>query len=184
MIIYLHGTKTCGLDGNAKIFQEYFKKDFLSPTLSYIPVLVIDTLEQLIETFLSKGENVSLIGSSMGGYYSLYLANKYDLKAVLINPAIIPYKNLPRIGMDFMYYDSSSYEVKKEHLQYLKEIEVKDLKNPSNFLTLLQTGDKVLDYSLAYEKLKDTNMIVEEGGSHSFENLDRYFKKIEEFFPL
>ncbi len=184
MIIYLHGTKTCGLDGNAKLFKRYFKDRILTPSLSYIPSLAIDTTEQLIKLCLSKGEKVCLIGSSMGGYYALYLANKYDIKAVLINPAIIPYKNLPRIGMDFMYYDSSSYEVTKEHLQYLEEIEVKELKNPSNFLTLLQMGDKVLDYSIAHKKLKDTKIILEEGGTHSFENLDRYFKKIEEFFPL
>ncbi len=184
MIIYMHGTKTCGVDSNAVLFREYFKEKVFAPTLSYIPSLAIDTLEQLIELFLARSENISLIGTSMGGYYAMYLANKYNIKAVLINPAIIPYKNTPRIGMDFLYYDKSSYEVTQTHLNSLKSIEVTSLKNPKNFLTLLQTGDKVLDYTLAEEKLKNTELIVEEGGSHSFENLERYFQRISAFLEL
>ncbi len=184
MIIYLHGTKTCGLDGNAKLFKEYFNDRLFTPTLSYVPSLAIDTIEQLIKFFLAKNENVALIGSSMGGYYAIYLANKYDIKAVLINPAIIPYKNLPRIGMDFLYYDKSSYEVTKTHLHSLKNIEVQKLKSPDSFLTLLQTGDKVLDYTIAQEKLKDTKLIIEEGGSHSFDGIERYFIKIDEFLDV
>ncbi|PIF03457.1 MAG: esterase, partial [Arcobacter sp.] len=91
MIIYIHGTKTCGLDSNAALFKEYFEDEVLTPTFSYVPSLAVDTLEQLIEMFLNKGEKVGLVGTSMGGYYCMYLANKYDIKAVLINPAIIPY---------------------------------------------------------------------------------------------
>ncbi len=184
MIIYIHGTKTCGVDSNAVLFKEYFKEKVFAPTLSYIPSLAIDTLEQLIELFLARGENISLIGTSMGGYYAMYLANKYDIKAVLINPAIIPYKNTPRIGMDFLYYDKSSYEVTQTHLDSLKSIEVTSRKNPKNFLTLLQTGDKVLDYKIAEKKLKDTKLIVEKGGNHSFEGLERYFRKIAKFLDL
>ena len=42
------------------------------------------------------------------------------LKAVLINPAIHPFKTLDKIGMATNYYDLSSFEVTHEHIQSLK----------------------------------------------------------------
>ena len=38
--------------------------------------------KELIESYLKLGQNISLIGSSLGGFYSIYLANKYNLKVL------------------------------------------------------------------------------------------------------
>ena len=90
MIIYIHGFASCGFGSKAQKFKEYFEEEIITISLPTIPNLAIDTLEQIIEFSLNKDENVYLIGSSLVGFYSLYLANKYDLKAVLINPAVNP----------------------------------------------------------------------------------------------
>ncbi|WP_421717095.1 YqiA/YcfP family alpha/beta fold hydrolase [Arcobacter arenosus] len=181
MIIYIHGFGSSGHGGKATLFREYFEDEVIAPSLSYVPNLAIDTLEQLIELLLEKNENVGLVGSSLGGYYALYLANKYDLKAVLINPAIYPYKTLDKVGMAMNYYDSTSFEVTTEHIQQLKALEVNEIKNQENFITLLQTEDEVLDYTEAEEKLSESELIIEEGGNHSFENIESYFRKIGSF---
>ena len=91
MVIYLHGFGSAGFGEKAQKFLEYFEDEMITPTLSTVPVLAIATLEQIIEAFINRGIKVSLIGSSLGGFYALYLANKYDLKAVLINPAVTPW---------------------------------------------------------------------------------------------
>ena len=149
--------------------------------MSYAPQLAIDTLEQLIEVFLKRNEKVNLVGSSLGGFYSIYLANKYDLKAVLINPAIHPYKTLDKIGMAMNYFDMSSFEVTQEHMQTLRTLEVNEVKTQKNFMVLLQKGDDVLDYQEAVDKLPNAKLLIEEGGSHTFENIENYFEKIENF---
>lgn len=181
IILYIHGFGSSGHGGKASLFREYFEEEVIAPSLSYIPNLAIDTLEQLIEVLLNSEQKVGLVGSSLGGFYSIYLANKYDLKAVLINPAIYPYKTLEKIGNATNYYDSSSFEVTSEHLNSLKKFEVKDLENQENFLTLLQVDDEVLDYNEAVEKLPNSELIIEEGGNHSFENIESYFRKIYSF---
>jgi len=181
MIIYIHGFGSSGLGGKASLFKDYFEDEVITPSLSYVPSLAINTLEQLIEMLLEKEENVSLVGSSLGGYYSIYLANKYDLKAVLINPAIYPYKTLDKEGTAMNYYDSSSFEVTKEHINSLKSFEVIEIENQENFLTLLQMDDEVLDYNEAVEKLPNSELVIEEGGNHSFENIESYFRKIYSF---
>ncbi len=182
MIIYIHGFASSGLGGKAALFKEYYNEELISPSLSYVPSLAIDTLEQLIESYISLEEEVYLVGSSLGGYYAIYLANKYDLKAVLINPAVYAYETLDKIGTATNYYDYSSFEVIKEHLTYLKSIEVNEIKNQSNFMVLLQEDDEVLDFNDAVEKLPESELIIEQGGSHSFDEVERYFRKITTFF--
>lgn len=185
MIIYVHGFASSGFGSKAQKFKEYFEEDIIAPSLSNVPALAIDTLEQLIEAFMNKGEKVSLIGSSLGGFYSLYLANKYNLKAVLINPAVYPWDTLDRYEeVEFVenYFDNSRFEINYSHIQSLKNYEVGTINYPNHILTLLQTDDEVLDYRQAEEKLEDTILEIEEGGNHSFSGIERYFRKIDSFF--
>ena len=184
MIIYIHGFGSSGQGGKASLFREYFEEEVIAPSLSYVPHLAIDTLEQLIKTFLEKDEDIGLVGSSLGGFYSIYLANKYNLKAVLINPAIYPYETLDKIGMATNYYDGTSFEVSANHLEQLKSYEVENILKEENFLTLLQTDDEVLDYNDAVEKLPNSELVIEEGGNHSFENIEKYFRKIGSFLGV
>ena len=181
MIIYIHGFASSGFGSKAKLFKESFAEDILLPSLSYIPSLALNTLEQIIELLLKRNEKVYLIGSSLGGFYCVYLANKYRLKAVLINPAIYPSKTLEKIGMQTNYYDNSIFEVKKEHLEFLKSMEIKSIHNKKDFLVLLQKEDEVLDYKEAKLFLKGSSFYIEEGGNHSFENIQKYFKTINDF---
>jgi uncharacterized protein len=185
MIIYIHGFASSGFGSKAEKLKEYFENEIITISLPTIPNLAIDTLEQIIEAFQNKEENVYLIGSSLGGFYALFLANKYNLKAVLINPAVNPAGTLDVYeGVDFVtnHYDKSRFEFNQNHIKSLKNYEVEFIKNPENFITLLQEDDEVLDFTEAAEKLEETELIIEEGGNHSFDGIERYFRKINSFF--
>ena len=180
MIIYIHGFSSHGYGGKARALREYYtKKDevFMAPSLSYIPELAIQTLEELI----SVCDDVKLVGSSLGGYYALYLAEKYDLKAVLINPAIHPYKTLSRmLGQAPNFYDNSLFEWKESHLEVLKKYET-NITDQSKVMLMVQKGDDVLDYREAVDKLPHATQIVEEGGDHSFVGVEQYFDEMRTF---
>lgn len=185
MIIYIHGFASTGYGSKAQKFLEYFEEDIITPSLPTIPNLAINTLEQLIEAFMNKGEVVSLIGSSLGGFYSIYLSNKYNIKAVLINPAVNPWNTLDRYeDVEFVsnYYDNSRFEFNHSHIMSLQNYDVSTLNNPKHIMTLLQTEDEVLDYNEAAQKLEETILEIEEGGNHSFEGIERYFRKVDTFF--
>ena len=179
MIIYIHGFGSSGYGAKAKQFREYFKDEaFIAPSLSYIPELAIKTLEELIESYNGK---VTLIGSSLGGFYSIYLAQKYNLKAVLINPSIFPYITLKKVLGDApSFYDDSSFFWKESHIEMLKNYVVDEV-NQKNFMLLVQKGDETLDFNEAVNKLPDSTLIIEDGGSHSFDAIERHFDKIREF---
>jgi len=185
MIIFIHGFGSSGFTFKADRTREYYegKESVLSPSLSYVPYLAIKTIEELIDYALTK-ESVKLIGSSLGGYYALYLSNKYNLKAVLINPAVNAPITLGKYeGMATNYYDLSKFEWNSSHVEQVKKLEVKNPKQ-DNLLLMLQKGDEVLDYKEALEKLPNAKLILEDGGDHSFMGYAEHLDKIAEFFNV
>ena len=183
MIIYIHGFRSHGRGAKAVALRYFCEKEnigFIAPSLSSIPDLAIQTLEELIEAFL-KTEKVSLVGSSLGGYYAMYLAHKYHLRCVLINPAITPDVTLERgLGFPPNVYDQSTFEWNRAHLEMLKKYEVPEYCG-ENALLLVQTGDEVLDYTEAVKKMRGATMIVEEGGDHGYQGLEGHFQCIIDF---
>lgn len=186
MIIYIHGFGSSGDASKAKLLRSYCQENtirFIAPSLPTIPDLAIKTLSELIESY-QDNEPVYLMGSSLGGYYALYLSDKYNLKTVLINPAVNASETLQKaIGHGINYYDNSTYEWNAEHLDMLESYEIEE-PNVENILLLLQKGDEVLDYEEALDFLEGTKMVVEEGGDHSFKGLERHFEGIKRFFGV
>jgi predicted esterase YcpF (UPF0227 family) len=182
MIIYIHGFAGNGLGTKARLVREHFKTEAIAPSLPYVPDLALDSLKQLIEGTIVH-EPVHLIGSSLGGFYAIHLAETYNLKAVLVNPSIEPCKTLtPCIGTVTNFYDSTTFEWSERHVESLKRMKIKTITNPARFLLMLQTGDETLDYRIAKEKLLGARTIIEEGGSHTFDGFENHFDTIKNFF--
>ena len=187
MIIYIHGFGGSGQGGKAQAFRKYFKsigEDFIAPSLPYNPELAIKTLEELINSY--KGE-VYLIGSSLGGFYTTYLAKKtFVKKAIVINPVIKPYETLKRaIGNAPNFFDDSYFFWNDTHLNILNKYKVKDISNyKDKIMLLVQKGDELLDYKEAVDKFVECRCIIEDGGNHSFVDIQNHFKDIEEFFEI
>lgn len=182
MILYIHGFASSGLGAKAEVFRSFYRKKsekFLAPSLSFIPNLAIQTLEEIVRNC----DDVKLIGSSLGGYYAIYLAKKYNLKAVLINPSVKPQETLRRVlGKTYSFYDKKSgFFWEEEHIESLSNFAVA-LPPVENLLLLSQKGDETLDYREAVKYLQGAKMIVEEGGDHGFVGIDRHFETIERFF--
>ena len=181
MIIYIHGFGGCGLGVKARAFRDFFKSRIVAPSLPYQPNLAIDTLEQIINAILPY-EKVFLIGSSLGGFYALNLANRFNLKCVLINPALSPQKTLKEyVGNTISYYDKSFFNWTPLHVKELEQLEVGPLVK-ENCMVLLQKGDELLDWNESVNRLHGANIVLEEGGSHSFDGIERYFDHIDRFF--
>lgn len=181
MTIYIHGFSGSGEGAKAKAFRKHYKssaKSFIAPSLSYIPELAIMTLEEIIE---NSTEEITLIGSSLGGFYAIYLANKYNLKAVLLNPSIFPYKTLLQYKGDAInFYDNTTFKWTQEHIDMLHSYNVKDVKE-ENFMLLVQMGDELLNPTDAIDKFKKATTSIEEGGNHSFTHIEKHFKNIDKF---
>jgi predicted esterase YcpF (UPF0227 family) len=182
MILYIHGFASSGLGAKARQVREYFGNRVLAPSLLYIPDLAVDTLAQIVGHAQRRGEAVGLMGSSLGGYYALYLAERYRLPAVLINPSVRPWETLAaHTGHGTNYYDGARFEWTPGHVESLKRYRTEPA-DQQRYLLMLQSGDEVLDYRVALAFLPHAETIIEEGGDHSFTGFESKLPAIENFF--
>jgi predicted esterase YcpF (UPF0227 family) len=176
MIVYIHGFASCANSNKTKTLKNYFG-DIVSINLPPSPLKAVKELERFV-----KADTV-FIGSSLGGYYAIYLAEKYGLKSILINPSLKPYKTLKKyVGIQYRYCDNKPFNWKKEYLKELKKLKTKPKRG--KYLVLLQSKDEILNYKKALKKFKNrpnAKVVVEYGGNHRFENLEEYLCMIEKF---
>ena len=192
MLIYIHGFNSSPASFKANLLKQFAQSVDIAdrleiPQLSYVPARAIKQLSELVENNIKpewrrKNCRICLIGSSLGGYYATWLAEQYDCRAVLINPAVRPYDLFEDyLGINTNYYTDEQYELTMEHIEQLREIEVEQITHPDRYLLMLQTGDEILDYKLAIEKYAAVPSIVEEGGGHEFMGFDRHLETVLAF---
>lgn len=190
MLIYIHGFNSSPASFKARQLHKYtaqlgLGESLLVPQLPFDPAVAMEHLSTLVQERQRQcqdDEQLSLIGSSLGGYYATWLAERFDTRAVLINPAVRPYELFTEyMGTNLNLYTGEKNQLRREHLDQLKTFEVDDVTKPDRYLLLLQTGDEVLDYHQALEKYAAVPMIVEEGGDHAFTGFDRHLETVLAF---
>ena len=172
-LLYIHGFNSSPESHKAQVLVQYCQRHLPRarvsvPRLSFDPAVAIEQLEAVV------GQDAALpqlvIGSSLGGFYATWLAEKYRMKAVLVNPAVSPQRYLGQafLGRHRNLYTGQEYEITEQHVRALAQLDCEVIQQPQNFLLLLQTGDEVLDYRLAVSKYAGCRQVVQSGGSHEF----------------
>ena len=144
-----------------------------------LPPLADDAIAIVESQYLQK--NTCFVGSSLGGFYATYLAEKHGLKAVLINPAIDPHIGLRAyLGPQQNLHTGEPYELTEAHLVQWKKLYVPRI-TPKRYLLLVETGDEVLDYRQAIARYSGAQQVVIEGGDHSLQSFPEHLQRILEF---
>ncbi|WP_394174995.1 YqiA/YcfP family alpha/beta fold hydrolase [Thalassotalea litorea] len=186
-ILFIHGFNSSPKSLKAEKAREYFTRHypeigFHCPQLETTPDQAMAQLQDIVRS--KPLSTWYFIGSSLGGYFATYLAQTLHAKAVLINPAVRPFELLQGVlGEHTNPYTAQTYHVTASHLQSLREYFV-NIEIPQNILVMVQTGDEVLDYRQAVEKYKQCQMIVQQGGDHSFVGFANMLDDIADFFQL
>ena len=184
-ILYLHGFKSSPNSLKATLFKESIQPfnhiKLITPYLPDNPDLVIPFLKQLLDNNCFN----AVMGSSLGGYYATWIAERHDIKAVLINPVVYPETLLKEfIGWHTNPYSSAKFEITNNHLKYFKQLNITAIKRPENYQVFLQTNDEVLNYKLAEKMYTGAELIIKQNGNHEFKNFGQQIKKIHTFLKL
>ncbi|MEI7611678.1 MAG: YqiA/YcfP family alpha/beta fold hydrolase [Betaproteobacteria bacterium] len=185
-ILYLHGFCSSPASWKVRLLSESLaargQSDCLiCPFLSHVPS---DAMAQAEAVIHSQNRSLTLVGSSLGGFYATALAEKHDLRAVLINPAVIAPISLSRyLGTQTNLHTGEAFEFSAEHIDQLRTLEVSQI-NPERYLLLLETGDEVLDYRLAVKRYAGCQQHVLEGGDHSFTRFPELLPQLLEYCGL
>jgi uncharacterized protein len=201
MIVYLHGLNSAGSSAKAACLREALPHiEIVSPTYpAQTASLAVEVLEQeLRETFARSdrnGEPRVLVGSSMGGFYGAWLADRLDVQHLfMINPALEPWQLLKKVvGWQFNEALHTSYHLSEEMVEATRAYAA----DPSKLITpttlLLDKGDELIDYHTSVALYEGHARIhCFEGGSHGFDHMDEaleiigqvYRSLIRTAFPL
>ncbi|HMW18848.1 MAG TPA: YqiA/YcfP family alpha/beta fold hydrolase [Accumulibacter sp.] len=185
-IVYLHGFCSSPASWKARLLAEHLAARgladrLLCPTLSPVPDEAIACLDALLT---SDERRLTLVGSSLGGYYASWLAEKYDLRAVLINPAVqAPTLLEGLIGRHANFHTGETFEFTAAHAEQLRALSPATV-NPSRYLLLVETGDELLDYHLAVTRFAGCRQTIVHGGDHSFASFAEALPQIVDFCGL
>ncbi len=184
MIVYLHGFNSSPASHKAQVMQQHMEGRGLAqlyacPALPDTPAEAIRAIEQAIEGHDPR--ELTFIGSSLGGYYATYLAEKLGCHAVLINPAITPHIGLEAyLGTQKNLHTGEPYELTRAHLEGWRALAAERI-DPERYLLLLETGDEVLDWRKAARKYEGARTVIRDGGDHSLRSFPEHIGRILAF---
>lgn len=183
MILYLHGFNSTPDSRKAQTLSAYMRERgleerFRCPRLPHRPEEAVKVIE--CELDRSSG-SPTLVGSSLGGFYATYFAERRDLRAVLIQPAVRPYIGLESmLGPQQNLYTGERYELTRAHLDGWRALAVERV-DPERYLLLLETGDEVLDWREAARKYEGARTVIRDGGDHTLQSFPEHLARILRF---
>ena len=131
-------------------------------------------------------ETMAVMGSSLGGFYATAVAERYGCKAVLLNPAVDPVRDLAAyIG------DQTAWHNPDEHFFFearfvdeLRVLQAGPLITPQNYLAIIAKGDEVLDWREMRARYAGATIRLLEGGDHALSDFDAQLPLILDFLDL
>ncbi len=186
-IFYFHGFASSADSTKAIAFNDFIKEKFPNIYL-HIPNIDNSIEKSFIQLEKLIGENEGdrlFIGSSLGGFYASYFAEKFNQKAVLINPASNPYLGMEMyLGKNTNYSTNEEFYLTKKDIEILKLNNVSKINSPSNYLVLMETGDDVIPFKYTLDFYAGCNFCIVNGGSHSFDSFKEKLGIISKFMKL
>lgn len=184
MIIYLHGFNSSPASHKARTMARTLEErglasEFVCPALPHHP----DEAIALVEGHVGRhaGRDITFVGSSLGGFYATWLAEKHSCRAILIQPAVHPHVGLEQyLGPQKNLYTGAEYELTRSHLDGWRALSLETV-DPERYLLLLETGDEVLDYREAVAKYEGARMVIRQGGDHMLQSFPEHLPRMLAF---
>ncbi|QGZ62350.1 YqiA/YcfP family alpha/beta fold hydrolase [Paraburkholderia acidisoli] len=187
MIVYLHGFRSSPQSFKARLLAARLSElgrggEWLCPTLPVSPREALELVEREIAAQRKEGERVTLVGSSLGGFFATFLAEQHGWRAVLLNPAVVPDRDLSKyLGEQPLWHGGGSIVVEPRHLDELRALAVASVTQSARYYLIAATGDEVLDYRemLAHYPGVATHLI--EGSDHGISEFADYVDEVIRF---
>ena len=185
MILYLHGFRSSPKSHKARLVGVRMLELGLADELA-CPQLPASPLEAMALAFRLvqdvKPEALAIIGSSLGGYYATFMAERLGCRAVLLNPAIVPLQDLERhVGVSTQYHSSEPFEFRRAYIDQLRALQVERISRPERYFLIAATGDEVLDYRTMVAHYAGAKQHVIEGSDHGISEFGQYVDQVLEF---
>jgi hypothetical protein len=185
MILYLHGFRSSPRSHKARVVQERMRalgreNELICPQLPASPQAAIDLA--LLLAARHAPDKLAVVGSSLGGFYATWLAERLGCRAVLLNPAVDPLKDLDQhVGVTTAWHSDEPFEFKRAYIDELAALKVERITRPQRYFLIAATGDEVLDYRDMLAHYPGARQHLIAGGDHAISDFTDYVDEVLAF---
>ena len=176
-LLYLHGFRSSPQSAKAQLVARRVadRHPHLNWWCPQLPPSPGQAMQQLLAGIADwPRESMAVIGSSLGGFYATHIAALTGCRAVLLNPAVDPARDLARyIGEQTAWHDPEErFFFQPEFIGELRALEVGPLAQPERVMAVIAQGDEVLDWREMQGRYPGSLLRVVPGSDHALSDFE------------
>jgi predicted esterase YcpF (UPF0227 family) len=182
-LLYLHGVRSSPQSMKAQKMAAWVKAHrpgltFWCPQLPPSPAQAMALVAQGLADWPTEG--TALMGSSLGGFYATWVAERLDAGArapvVLVNPSTDPASSLAQhIGEQTHWHNPQDrFFFRAEFVEELRALACCALTHPPRYQVWAATGDEVLDWRTMQARYLPCDLRVVQGSDHALSDFDTH----------
>ena len=188
-LLYLHGFRsspqsTKARQVHARVAERHPAVTWWCPQLPPSPRAAMDLVMQGIARW--PAGQMAVVGSSLGGFYATYVAEQTGCRAVLLNPAVDPARDLAKyIGEQSSWHDPQDrFFFEPRFVDELRALECGPVKQPAHYFAVIAKGDEVLDWREMAGRYPGARIKLLEGSDHALADFSLHIDEVFAFLDL
>lgn len=176
-LLYLHGFRSSPQSAKARITQRWLAAQapqvlWACPQLPPSPAAGWALLRGLIAGW--PAASMAVVGSSLGGWYATLVAEATGCRAVLLNPAVNPARDLAaHIGQQTPWHrPEEAFYFRAEYVDELRALTPAAITRPERYSGVFAQGDEVLDWREMAARYAGAVLRIVPGGDHALSDYE------------
>lgn len=188
-LLYLHGFRSSPRSAKALRMARWVAEQrpglvLAAPQLPPSPKEAMALVESLTRDW-PRG-TMAVMGSSLGGFYATWVAQRTGARAVLLNPAVNPARDLAAyIGEQACWQNPEErFFFRPEFVDELRALHAGPLAHPERLMAVIAKGDEVLDWHEMHARYAACRIHLLEGSDHGLSDFDDFLPELTDFLHL
>ena len=188
-LLYLHGFRSSPQSTKAQMMAARVQADhkkvrWWCPQLPPSPREAMALIQRGTADW--PADQMAVVGSSLGGFYATALAQQRGCRAVVLNPAVDPARDLAaHIGEQTAWHDPAEhFFFRPEYIDELRALQTGPLTHPERTFAVIAKGDELLDWREMTARYASARIRLVEGSDHALSDFDDHIDAVQEFLAL
>ena len=187
-LLYLHGFRSSPQSTKARKFAAWVRAHrpdlaWSCPQLDASPAAAMRAIEAAIAPWPKAA--MAVIGSSLGGFYATVVAERHGCRAVVLNPAVDPARDLAKaIGTTTAWHSDAPFVFRPGYVDELRAMTPAALTSPGRYFAVIAKGDEVLSWGEMSGRYAGSPMCLLDGSDHALGDFDAQMPAVLAFLGL
>ncbi len=188
-LLYLHGFRSS--PRSAKAVQVAARVQARHPGLTWwcpqLPPSPAQAMAGILDGIADwPRATMGVVGSSLGGFYATCVAQATGCRAVVLNPAVHPARDLAKyIGEQTAWHDPAErFFFEPRFVDELRALETGPLADPARHFAVIAQGDEVLDWREMAARYRGARIKLLAGGDHALSDFPSHIEEVFSFLGL